>query len=61
VIGVYVRFENVLDVEAVCGDVGDDGFVVFVGGGAGGWIVVEDGIENDGLEGGWVGDEVGHC
>lgn len=34
---------------------------MLVGGAAGGGVVVEDRVEDDGLFGGWVGDEVGHC
>ena len=54
-----VTFEDVFDVELMVGDVLADELVVRVGGDAGGGVVVEDGVENDGLFGCGVGDEVG--
>lgn len=60
-IGVDMTLEDVFDIKSVLFDVGDNGFVVLVRGAAGGGVVVEDRVEDDGLFGGWVGDEVGHC
>lgn len=55
-----MTFKNVLDIQGVGGTILHDGLVVRVGCPAGGGVVIEDGVEDDSLFCGWVGDDVGH-
>ncbi len=55
-----MTLENVAYVQLVLGAVVNHEIAVGVGGDARGGVVVHDGVEDYGLFGGWVGDDVGH-
>jgi len=55
-----MTFKNVLDIQGVDGAILHDGLAVRVGCSAGGGVIIEDGVKDDGLFRGWVGDDVGH-
>lgn len=55
-----MTFKNVLDIQGVGGAILHDGLAVRVACSAGGGVIIEDGVKDDGLFRGWVGDDVGH-
>lgn len=61
VIGMSMSFEDSLDLVALLLDQREQAISGFGGDGLGGWIVIQDWVDDDGSRGGWVSYDVLPC